>query len=86
MCFPCVQIPKFIVTQVRQQNAANQRKQNKERVVRKLLKKITTEKTSDKPLQEVRGLNGSIAHLFSASITIRKPVKFLHAGVTLYIY
>lgn len=45
-------IPKFIVTQVRLQNAANQRKQNKERVVRKLLKKITTEKTSDKPLQE----------------------------------
>lgn len=54
--FLCVQIPKFIVTQVRLQNAENQRKQNKERAVRKLLKKITTEKSSDKPLQEVRGL------------------------------
>lgn len=53
VCFPCVQIPKFIVTQVRQQNAENQRKQNKERAVRKLLKKITIEKSSEKPLQEV---------------------------------
>uniref|UniRef100_A0A8D3A5J9 Rho GTPase activating protein 18 n=1 Tax=Scophthalmus maximus TaxID=52904 RepID=A0A8D3A5J9_SCOMX len=41
-------IPKFIVTQVRQHNMESQRKQNKERAVRKLLKKITTEKPSDK--------------------------------------
>lgn len=48
-----VQIPKFIVTQVRQQNMESQRKQNKERAVRKLLKKITTEKPSDKVVPEV---------------------------------
>uniref|UniRef100_A0A665W9E8 Rho GTPase activating protein 18 n=1 Tax=Echeneis naucrates TaxID=173247 RepID=A0A665W9E8_ECHNA len=41
-------IPKFIVTQVRHQNMESQRKQNKERAVRKLLKKITTDKPSDK--------------------------------------
>lgn len=44
------------MTQVRQQNTENQRKQNKERAVRKLLKKITTEKPSDKAVQEVRSL------------------------------
>lgn len=45
-------IPKFIVTQVRQQNMESQRKTNKERAVRKLLKKITTDKPSDKTLPE----------------------------------
>uniref|UniRef100_A0A668A2R6 Rho GTPase activating protein 18 n=1 Tax=Myripristis murdjan TaxID=586833 RepID=A0A668A2R6_9TELE len=42
-------IPKFILTQVRQQNMESQRKQNKEKAVKKLLKKITTDKPSDKP-------------------------------------
>ncbi|XP_068199309.1 rho GTPase-activating protein 18 isoform X2 [Antennarius striatus] len=45
-------IPKFIVTQVRQQNMESQRKQNKERAVRKLLKKITTEKPPEKAVTE----------------------------------
>ncbi|XP_029352664.1 rho GTPase-activating protein 18 isoform X2 [Echeneis naucrates] len=45
-------IPKFIVTQVRHQNMESQRKQNKERAVRKLLKKITTDKPSDKAILE----------------------------------
>uniref|UniRef100_A0A673BEB8 Rho-GAP domain-containing protein n=1 Tax=Sphaeramia orbicularis TaxID=375764 RepID=A0A673BEB8_9TELE len=41
-------IPKFILMQVRNQNMESQRKQNKERAVRKLLKKITTDKQPDK--------------------------------------
>ncbi|XP_030261355.1 rho GTPase-activating protein 18 isoform X2 [Sparus aurata] len=45
-------IPKFIVTQVRQQNMESQRKQNKERAVRKLLKKITTDRPTDKAVPE----------------------------------
>lgn len=45
-------IPKFIVTQVRQQNMESQRKQNKERAVRKLLKKMTAEKTAEKTIPE----------------------------------
>nr|XP_046229252.1 rho GTPase-activating protein 18 isoform X2 [Scatophagus argus] len=45
-------IPKFIVTQVRQQNMESQRKQNKERAVRKLLKKITTDRPSEKAVSE----------------------------------
>nr|XP_020459471.1 rho GTPase-activating protein 18 isoform X2 [Monopterus albus] len=45
-------IPKFIVTQVRQQNMESQRKQNKERAVRKLLKKITIDKPPDKAIFE----------------------------------
>ncbi|XP_060908329.1 rho GTPase-activating protein 18 isoform X1 [Labrus mixtus] len=45
-------IPKFIVTQLRHQNMESQRKQNKERAVRKLLKKMTTEKTSEKAIPE----------------------------------
>ncbi|KAM4522401.1 rho GTPase-activating protein 18 isoform 2-T2 [Odontesthes bonariensis] len=45
-------IPKFILIQVRHQNMENQRKQNKERAVRKLLKKITTDKATDKPVSE----------------------------------
>ncbi|CAL1585957.1 unnamed protein product [Knipowitschia caucasica] len=45
-------IPKFIVTQVRQQNMESQRKQNKERAVRKLLKKITTDKQPEKSAPE----------------------------------
>ncbi len=54
LTFVCVfQIPKFIVTQVRQQNMESQRKQNKERAVRKLLKKITTDKPTDKAVPEV---------------------------------
>ncbi|XP_039636980.1 rho GTPase-activating protein 18 isoform X2 [Perca fluviatilis] len=44
-------IPKFIMTQVRQQNMESHRKPNKEKAVRKLLKKITTEK-SDKAVSE----------------------------------
>ncbi|XP_055005617.1 rho GTPase-activating protein 18 [Boleophthalmus pectinirostris] len=45
-------IPKFILTQVRQQNMESQRKQNKERAVRKLLKKITTDKQPEKSAPE----------------------------------
>ncbi|XP_028295134.1 rho GTPase-activating protein 18 isoform X2 [Gouania willdenowi] len=46
-------IPKFIMNQVRQQNMESHRKQHKERAVRKLLKKMTTEKSSsDKALPE----------------------------------
>ncbi|XP_068565016.1 rho GTPase-activating protein 18 isoform X3 [Cebidichthys violaceus] len=45
-------IPKFIMTQVRHQNMESLRKQNKERAVRKLLKKITTDKPSDKAVPE----------------------------------
>ncbi|XP_008311043.1 rho GTPase-activating protein 18 isoform X2 [Cynoglossus semilaevis] len=45
-------IPKFIVTQVRQHNMESQRKQNKERAVRKLLKKITIDRPADKALPE----------------------------------
>uniref|UniRef100_A0A3Q1IEA7 Rho-GAP domain-containing protein n=1 Tax=Anabas testudineus TaxID=64144 RepID=A0A3Q1IEA7_ANATE len=45
-------IPKFIVTQVRQQNMESLKKQNKDRAVRKLLKKITTDKPSDKAVPE----------------------------------
>lgn len=45
-------IPKFIMTQVRQQNMESQRKQNKERAVRKLLKKITTDKQQEKTIPE----------------------------------
>lgn len=51
----CLQIPKFIMTQVRQQNMESQRKQNKERAVRKLLKKITIDKACDKAVTEVGG-------------------------------
>lgn len=71
--FVCFQIPKFIVTQVRQQNAENQRKQNRERAVRKLLKKITTEKSSDKTLQEVR------------STACKQPLKVVSSGVIAYV-
>ncbi|XP_077408381.1 rho GTPase-activating protein 18 isoform X2 [Vanacampus margaritifer] len=45
-------IPKFILTQVRQQNMESQRKQNKERAMRKLLKKITTDKPPDRVAPE----------------------------------
>uniref|UniRef100_A0A673BBS3 Rho-GAP domain-containing protein n=1 Tax=Sphaeramia orbicularis TaxID=375764 RepID=A0A673BBS3_9TELE len=45
-------IPKFILMQVRNQNMESQRKQNKERAVRKLLKKITTDKQPDKAVPE----------------------------------
>ncbi|XP_028253807.1 rho GTPase-activating protein 18 isoform X2 [Parambassis ranga] len=45
-------IPKFIMNQVRRQNMESQRKQNKERAVRKLLKKITTDRPSDKAVPE----------------------------------
>uniref|UniRef100_A0A8C4E0S0 Rho GTPase activating protein 18 n=1 Tax=Dicentrarchus labrax TaxID=13489 RepID=A0A8C4E0S0_DICLA len=53
-------IPKFIVNQVRQQNMESQRKQNKERAVRKLLKKMTTDKPSDKAVPEVGSSQGFI--------------------------
>uniref|UniRef100_A0A3Q3M7T9 Rho GTPase activating protein 18 n=1 Tax=Mastacembelus armatus TaxID=205130 RepID=A0A3Q3M7T9_9TELE len=52
-------IPKFIVTQVRQQNMESLRKQNRERAVRKLLKKIT-DKPSDKAVLEVGTSQGFI--------------------------
>ncbi|XP_032441416.1 rho GTPase-activating protein 18 isoform X1 [Xiphophorus hellerii] len=45
-------IPKFILTQVRQQNMENQRKLYKDRAVRKLLKKITTDRPIDKAIPE----------------------------------
>ncbi|XP_033847181.1 rho GTPase-activating protein 18-like [Periophthalmus magnuspinnatus] len=45
-------IPKFILTQVRQQNMESQRKQNKERAVRKLLKKITPDKQPERSAPE----------------------------------
>lgn len=53
VCVSFLQIPKFIVTQVRQQNMESLKKQNKDRAVRKLLKKITTDKPSDKAVPEV---------------------------------
>ncbi|KAM4529613.1 rho GTPase-activating protein 18 isoform 4-T4 [Fundulus diaphanus] len=46
-------IPKFILTQVRQQNMESQRKLHKERAVRKLLKKITIDRPVDKTIPEV---------------------------------
>lgn len=61
VCVSCLQIPKFIVNQVRQQNMESQRKQNKERAVRKLLKKITTDKPSDKAVPEVGASSGYVA-------------------------
>ncbi|XP_043961782.1 rho GTPase-activating protein 18 isoform X5 [Gambusia affinis] len=45
-------IPKFILTQVRQQNMEGQRKLYKDRAVRKLLKKITTDRPIDKAIPE----------------------------------
>uniref|UniRef100_A0A087Y1Z4 Rho GTPase activating protein 18 n=1 Tax=Poecilia formosa TaxID=48698 RepID=A0A087Y1Z4_POEFO len=45
-------IPKFILTQVRQQNMESQRKLYKDRAVRKLLKKITTDRPLDKAIPE----------------------------------
>lgn len=48
-----IQIPKFIMNQVRRQNMESQRKQNKERAVRKLLKKITADRPPDKAVPEV---------------------------------
>ncbi|MED6271213.1 hypothetical protein CHARACLAT_017911, partial [Characodon lateralis] len=46
-------IPKFILTQVRQQNMVNQRKLYKERAVLKLLKKITIDRPVDKTIPEL---------------------------------
>uniref|UniRef100_A0A8C7ZAN8 Rho GTPase activating protein 18 n=1 Tax=Oryzias sinensis TaxID=183150 RepID=A0A8C7ZAN8_9TELE len=45
-------IPKFILDQVRQHNMESQRKPNNQRAVRKLLKKITTDKPSEKSIPE----------------------------------
>ncbi|XP_061785222.1 rho GTPase-activating protein 18 isoform X4 [Nerophis lumbriciformis] len=53
-------IPKFILTQVRRQNMESQRKQNKERAMRKLLKKITPEKPPDKSIPEQESSQGFI--------------------------
>uniref|UniRef100_A0A8C9WTY4 Rho GTPase activating protein 18 n=1 Tax=Sander lucioperca TaxID=283035 RepID=A0A8C9WTY4_SANLU len=53
-------IPKFIMTQVRQQNMESHRKLNKERAVRKLLKKITTDKPSDKSPSHASSSQGFI--------------------------
>ncbi|XP_019715125.1 rho GTPase-activating protein 18 isoform X1 [Hippocampus comes] len=52
-------IPKFILTQVRQQNMESQRKQNKERAMRKLLKKIT-DKPPDRATPEPESAQGFI--------------------------
>lgn len=41
------------MNQVRQQNMENQRKPNRERAVRKLLKMITTDKPSERTIPEV---------------------------------
>ncbi|KAJ3606731.1 hypothetical protein NHX12_026250 [Muraenolepis orangiensis] len=46
-------IPKFILTQVRQQNVENHHKLNREGAVRKLLKKITADKPNEKPADEL---------------------------------
>ncbi|XP_077442789.1 rho GTPase-activating protein 18 isoform X5 [Stigmatopora argus] len=53
-------VPKFILTQVRQQNTESQRKQNKERAMRKLLKKITADKLPDRVLPEQETSQGFI--------------------------
>uniref|UniRef100_A0A1A8LQK8 Rho GTPase activating protein 18 n=2 Tax=Nothobranchius pienaari TaxID=704102 RepID=A0A1A8LQK8_9TELE len=45
-------IPKFILNQVRRQNMESQRKLNKEKAVRKLLKKITTDRPHEKTIPE----------------------------------
>ncbi|XP_054900115.1 rho GTPase-activating protein 18 isoform X1 [Poeciliopsis prolifica] len=45
-------IPKFILTQVRHQNMESHRKLYKDKAVRKLLKKITTERPVDKAIPE----------------------------------
>ncbi|XP_054617240.1 rho GTPase-activating protein 18 isoform X2 [Dunckerocampus dactyliophorus] len=60
-------IPKFILSQVRQQNMESQRKQNKERAMRKLLKKITTDKPPDKavPEESTQGFIRVLAPQFS---------------------
>lgn len=52
-------IPKFIMNQVRQQNMESQRKQ-KERAVRKLLKKMAIERASDKTIPELESSQGII--------------------------
>ncbi|XP_030201909.1 rho GTPase-activating protein 18 isoform X1 [Gadus morhua] len=45
-------IPKFILTQVRQQNTENQQKLNREGAVRKLLKKIAIDRPTEKAVNE----------------------------------
>ncbi|XP_072305626.1 rho GTPase-activating protein 18-like [Eucyclogobius newberryi] len=45
-------IPKFILMQVRQQNMESQKKQSKERAMRKLLKKITPDKQPERSAPE----------------------------------
>lgn len=64
------------MTQVRQQNMESHRKLNKERAVRKLLKKITTDKPSDKAGSEVGGL----IHVYVtvSDILIDHPMVFLN--------
>ncbi|XP_062267169.1 rho GTPase-activating protein 18 [Platichthys flesus] len=77
-------IPKFIMTQVRQQNMESQRKQNKERAVRKLLKKITTEKLPDKaaPEESSQGFIRVQAPQFSKiSMAVELTEKLLAADV-----
>ncbi|KAG7282094.1 hypothetical protein CRUP_023610 [Coryphaenoides rupestris] len=45
-------VPKFILTQVRQQNVEHHQKLTREGAVRKLLKKITVDKPTEKPIHE----------------------------------
>uniref|UniRef100_A0A8C4Z7U7 Rho GTPase activating protein 18 n=1 Tax=Gadus morhua TaxID=8049 RepID=A0A8C4Z7U7_GADMO len=54
-------IPKFILTQVRQQNTENQQKLNREGAVRKLLKKIAIDRPTEKAVNEVRA--GSVGFI-----------------------
>lgn len=78
-CVSWLQIPKFIVTQVRQQNMESQRKQNKERAVRKLLKKITTDKPADKAVPEVGVLVSCLCcSTYVWEISVNKPL--FHRG------
>ncbi|XP_076872704.1 rho GTPase-activating protein 18 isoform X2 [Brachyhypopomus gauderio] len=55
-------IPKFVITQVRKQNTEDQRKMNRERAMRKLLKKMAydREKNNDKPDRSSEAEDGII--------------------------
>uniref|UniRef100_A0A3Q3WWS9 Rho-GAP domain-containing protein n=1 Tax=Mola mola TaxID=94237 RepID=A0A3Q3WWS9_MOLML len=68
-------IPKFIMNQVRQQNMENQRKQNKERVVMKLLKKITTDKPTDKSSQSIIRVQAPQFRKVSMAVELTKELQ-----------
>ncbi|TRY59133.1 hypothetical protein DNTS_032390 [Danionella cerebrum] len=53
-------IPKFILNQVRKQNTENQRKMNRERAMKKLLKKITPDRERDRPERNKEAEGGLI--------------------------